>query len=98
MNKIDEKLLKGINPLVEFLGAERVDVLKDKVVEMLLNKIEEDLEELTRSQFIINSDEVSEIASEAINGVKEKIKQKLEAKYMAIAEEAISKVRVVEEG
>ena len=94
MSKIDEKLTKSINPLVEFLGAERVDILKDKVVEMLLNKIEEDLNEVTQYQFVINDDEICEIASEAINGVKEKIKQKLEAKYMALAEEAISKIRV----
>lgn len=96
MNKIDKELTKSINPLVEFLGAERVDVLKDKVVEMLLNKIEEDLDEATQYQFIINDDEVAEIVSEAMNGVKEKIKQKLEAKYMALAEEAISKIRIEE--
>ena len=96
MHKIERELKNSINPLVEFLGPERVELMKDKVVELLLNKIEDDLEEATRFQFIIDDGEVSEIASEAINGVKEKIKQKLEAKYMALAEEAISKIRIEE--
>ena len=96
MHKIERELKNSINPLVEFLGPERVELMKDKVVELLLNKIEDDLEEATRFQFIIDDSEVSEIASEAINGVKEKIKQKLEAKYMALAEEAISKIRIEE--
>lgn len=96
MHKIERELKNSINPLVEFLGAERVELMKDKVVELLLNKIEDDLEEATRYQFIIDDGEVSEIVSEAINGVKEKIKQKLEAKYMALAEEAISKIRIEE--
>ena len=96
MHKIERELKNSINPLVEFLGPERVELMKDKVVELLLNKIEDDLEEATRYQFIIDDGEVSEIASEAINGVKEKIKQKLEAKYMALAEEAISKIRIEE--
>ena len=96
MHKIERELKNSINPLVEFLGPERVELMKDKVVELLLNKIEDDLEEATQYQFIIDDGEVSEIVSEAINGVKEKIKQKLEAKYMALAEEAISKIRIEE--
>ena len=96
MYKIERELKNSINPLVEFLGPERVELVKDKVVELLLNKIENDLEEATRYQFIIDDGEVSEIVSEAINGVKEKIKQKLEDKYMALAEEAISKIRIEE--
>lgn len=91
MNKI-EKLLS--NPLAEFLGAERTEDLKDKIAQMILEKAESELDETLQTTWIVDPDYLNEITHEALESIKEKIKQKLEVKCMAIAEEAISKVRV----
>ena len=96
MNDIDEKLLKGINPLVEFLGAERAEDLKDKIAQIILNKVEEELDACFEQCYIIDPGRLTDYGDEALETVKEKIKQKLEVKYMALAEEAISKIHIKE--
>lgn len=93
MSKNIEKDL-AVSPLAEFLGATRTEKLKDKVAEMILEKIDDDLQETISRDYLIEFDDIREIVGSAVAEVKEEIKQKLKAKYMALAEEAISKVRV----
>ena len=96
MNAIDEKVLKGINPLVEFLGAERAEDLKDKIAQIILNKVEEELNACFEQVYLVDPDKLTDFGDEALETVKDKIKQKLEAKYLALAEEAISKIHIKE--
>lgn len=86
---IEKRLLDEINPLTEFLGAERVDDLKDKVCTLILEQIERDLYE--RSDYVLIYDEdIREIAEEALEEIRSKIKKQFKNKYLAIAEKAIS--------
>ena len=87
---IEEQLVKGISPLAEFLGADKVDDLKDKVCTLILNKIEQDLNE-TYEYSIIYDDDIREIAVEALEEVKVEIKQRLVNKYTSVVEDAIAK-------
>ena len=86
---IEKRLAEEISPLAEFLGANRVDDLKDKVCTLILDQVERDLEE--RSDYVLIYDEdIREIAEEALGEVRRKIKKQFKDKYLAIAEKAIA--------
>jgi hypothetical protein len=91
MNRnIEERLTKEISPLTEFLGAERVDDLKDKVCTLILEQVERDLND--RDEYVlVYADDLREIVEEALREIKEVVKKKLVDKYMTIVEDAISK-------
>lgn len=94
MKKIDEKILEGVNPLIEFLGVKRSEDLKDKIAQMILDKVEEELDNAFREIYLIEPEIVNDLGNEVYEEVKGIIKQKLEAKYMALADEAISKLSI----
>ena len=85
---IDKRLAQEISPLAEFLGAERVDDLKDKVCTKILNQIERDLRESSCYVLILGSD-IEEIAEEALSEVRSKIKKKFKDRYLEVAEQAL---------
>ena len=84
---IEERLVSEISPLTEFLGAERVDDLKDKVCESILDQVKEDLRH--NNYVLINTDDIQEIVDEAWQEIKNEVKKKLVDKYMAVIEKAI---------
>ena len=87
---IEERLVKEISPLTEFLGAERVDDLKDKVCTLILEQVERDLND--RDEYVlIYAEDLREIVEEALREIKDAVKKKLVDKYMSIVEDAISK-------
>ena len=87
---IEERLVKEISPLTEFLGAERVDDLKDKVCTLILEQVERDLND--RDEYVlVYAEDLREIVEEALREIKEVVKKKLVDKYMTIVEDAISK-------
>lgn len=90
-NKIEKTIIENINPLVEFLGAERVEDLKDKVCEMILNQIQQDLED--SYDFIITTSDVTEIAMEALEEITPNLKKKFSKAYSNMADEYINKLK-----
>ena len=76
------------NALAEWLGAERVEHLKDMIVEKIINQVEEDL----REQFDLTIDGgcILEISNDALEEVSKKIKKMYKDKYLEIAEQAIA--------
>ena len=91
MNRnIEERLAKEISPLTEFLGAERVDDLKDKVCTLILEQVERDLND--REEYVlVYAEDLREIVEETLREIKDAVKKKLVDKYMCIVEDAISK-------
>ena len=87
---IEERLVKEISPLTEFLGAKRVDDLKDKVCTLILEQVEIDLND--RDEYVlVYAEDLREIVEEALREIKDAVKKKLVDKYMSIVEDAISK-------
>ena len=87
---IEERLVKEISPLTEFLGAEWVDDLKDKVCTLILEQVERDLND--RDEYVlVYAEDLREIVEEALREIKDAVKKKLVDKYMSIVEDAISK-------
>ena len=76
------------NALSEWLGAERVEHLKDMIVEKIINQVEEDL----REQFDLTIDgrSILALSDEAFEEVSKKIKKMYKDKYLEIAEQAIA--------
>lgn len=74
-------------PLTELLGAKRVDDLKDKICELIINRIDSDLEDY--QDYIFCPEEITAIAEEALDEVRDKIKKKFKKKYLEDAEQAL---------
>lgn len=87
---IEERLVKEISPLTEFLGAKRVDDLKDKVCSLILDQVESDLRE-RETYVLIYEDDIREIVEEALSEVRSKIKRIFKNRLCEIADEAVLK-------
>ena len=86
---IEERLAKEISPLTEFLGAERVDDLKDKVCTLILEQVERDLND--RDEYVlVYAEDLREIVEEALKEIKEEVKKRVVNKYMDIVEKALA--------
>lgn len=88
---IEKRLSEEISPLTEFLGAERVNDLKDKVCQLILKQVEKDLNDRDEYVLIYASD-VRDIAEEALEEVRSTLKKKFKHRYLEIAEEALVKL------
>lgn len=86
---IEKRLANEISPLTEFLGADRVEDLKDKVCTLILNQVEQDLNERD-TYVLIYADDIREIAEEALSEVRNKIKKKFKDEYLLRAEQALT--------
>ena len=87
--KIEERIAKEISPLTEFLGAERVDDLKDKVCTLILEQVERDLND--RDEYVlVYAEDLQEIVEEALQEIKEEVKKRVVNKYMDIVEKALA--------
>lgn len=79
-----------INPLVEWLGADRVEHLKDKIVEKIIEQVESDLSE--QYDLTIDTSFILDISNDAIEEVSKKIKKMYKDKYLEVAEQAIKNI------
>lgn len=92
MRNIEKDLVEEeLSPLSELLGAKRVDDLKDKICNKILDQIEDDLREC--SHYIFDTDDIREIALEALEDITPKIKKKFEKAYMEIVDKNIEALR-----
>lgn len=76
------------NALVEWLGAEKVDYLKNKIIEKILEQVEHDL--ANQYDLTIDASLINDISLEALEEVSKKIKKMYKDKYLEIAEQAIA--------
>ena len=76
--------------LSEWLGAERVEHLKDMIVEKIINQVEEDLRE--QFDLTIDGGYILEISNDALEEVSKKIKKMYKDKYLEVAEQAIARI------
>ena len=79
------------NALSEWLGDERVEDLKDRIAEKILNQIESDL----RDQYDLTIDVglIKDISNDAFEEVSKKIKKMYKDKYLEVAEQAIANIK-----
>lgn len=85
---IEEHMAEVISPLQEFLGVERVEKLKDKVCEMILERIHDDMEHQDYYAFIWE-DDFDEVASAAKQKCKKQVQKMFEDKYLEVAKKAV---------
>jgi hypothetical protein len=65
--------MEKINALVELLGEERVDKLKDEIIEVLIEKLRDDLE--SWKGYIFYPPDYEDIINQAIEEAETKIKK-----------------------
>ena len=73
------------NALSEWLGAERVEELKDKIVEKILEQVEYDLQ--NQYNLTVDAEMVNELATEAFEEVSKKIKKMYKETEVLIQEQ-----------
>ena len=69
--------------LKELLGEEKVEVLKDRIIDLIVEKVEKDLEEYSTYEWLINPDEIRDAVDEAFEEVKATIIDKYKMRLMA---------------
>jgi len=85
---IEEHIMEDLTVLQEFLGVDRVENLKDKVCEMILERIENDMENQDYYTFIWE-DDFEEVVIAAKQKCKKKVQKMFEDKYLEVAQKAI---------
>ena len=87
MNNIEKPVGSA---LAEWLGTERVEHLKDMIVEKIIKQVEEDLRE--QYDLTIDGRSILALSDEAFEEVSKKIKKMYKDKYLEIAEQAIKNI------
>ena len=82
MNSIEK-----VTPLIELLGEERVEVLRDRILELILEKVKFELDVSFENSYLIDPDLLNEIGHEALENIKEKIIKQIESKYLDLLAE-----------
>lgn len=93
LNYIEKEISK--TPLYSLLGADGIDELKSRIIDIICDQVQEDLRDSSRSYYLIDPDDVNEtlgknIVQEAIDELKEEWKDKLK-EYMSQKLEAMMK-------
>ena len=69
--------------LKELLGEEKVEVLKDRIIDLIVEKVEKDLEEYSTYEWLINPDEIRDVVDEAFEETKAAIINNYKMRLMA---------------
>lgn len=78
------------NALSEWLGDERVEDLKDRIVEKIVEQVRSDLHD--QYDLTIDVGMINDISLEALKEVSKQIKKMYKDKYLEIAEQAIASI------
>ena len=87
MKKID---LKEISPIVELLGEERVDKLKDGICEAILEQVKWDLEHW--GEYLVYPPDFEHIFGEAYESIEKKLKKIYTDKALEVAQKAVEQM------
>ena len=67
-----------IEPLVELLGEKRTENLKDKIAELILRKVEEEIEVSLENTYLFDPELLGDFGREALENIKEKVVKRIE--------------------
>lgn len=78
-------------PLTELLGEERTEKLRDKIADLILRKVEEEIEVSLENTYLFDPELLGDFGREALEHIKEKVVKRIEERYFEIFEEMIPK-------
>lgn len=78
-------------PLNELLGEERTEKLRDKIADLILRKVEEEIEVSLENTYLFDPELLGDFGREALEHIKEKVVKRIEERYSEIFEEMIPK-------
>lgn len=78
-------------PLTELLGEERTEKLRDKIADLILRKVEEEIEVSLENTYLFDPELLGDFGREALEHIKEKVVKRIEERYSEIFEEMIPK-------
>ena len=78
-------------PLNELLGEERTEKLRDKIADLILRKVEEEIEVSLANTYLFDPELIGDFGREALERVKEKVVKRIEERYSEIFEEMLPK-------
>jgi 23S rRNA A1618 N6-methylase RlmF len=81
--------IKEISPIVELLGEERVEKLKDGIMEIILEQVRDDLEHW--DSYICYPPDFQDAFSEAYDEIRNKLKKMYKDKALEVATNAVNK-------
>ena len=90
MNSIEKKIEEANkdNVLTQFLGAENVEDMKKRIVDVIVNQIRDDMRDY--ADYLICPDDIVErLIDDVVNGVQDRVQEKLEK---VVIERAIKKL------
>lgn len=87
---IEENIIETVSPLAALLGEERTERLKDRIVDAIVERVVADLD--MSDYYIISPDHISDIAGEAFDEVKEKLKKKYKTKFTELVEASLVRI------
>lgn len=85
---IENNITRGASALVDFLGAERVDDLKDEICKVLLDQVRRDLEAMDE-YLIVYPDDIQAVVDEAVEEAKEELREQVKAAMMKQVEQTM---------
>ena len=79
MNSIEKKIEEANkdNVLIQLLGAENVEDMKKRIVDVIVDQIRDDMRDYT-DYLICPDDIVERLIDDVVNGVQDKVQEKLE--------------------
>lgn len=80
-----------IKPLNELLGEERAEKLRDKIADLILCKVKEEIEVSLEHTYLFDPELLGDFGREALESVKEKVVKRIEDRYTEIFEDMIPK-------
>ena len=83
--------LNDPNTLISFLGDTCAENLREGICNLILDRVKQDLDELACSEWVLDVGEIQSIASEALDEVKDIVKEKYKEAYLIKMEEFLDK-------
>lgn len=77
--------------LKEILGEEKVDILKDRIIDVIVDRVERDLDDYSTCEWIIDPEMLEDCARQALDEVKDALIEKYKAKFMEKASQRFDK-------
>ena len=84
-NEIEK--IQEISPIVELLGEERVEKLKDRICDAIVDRVVDDLEHW--SEYICYPPDFADIFGEAYESIEKKLKKMFADKALEVAKNAV---------
>lgn len=84
--------MKDMKALTDFLGEDEIKIFKEKLMQIILDRVESDLEEC--GEYMLCPDDISELIYEVQDEFKKELKHKIKLKYMEKYEKMVDDIVV----